>query len=127
MSVKNSNFKLINEGLISGKSCFFIFDNYYKFNKDEDGDENEFFEIYKYKPISKKLINFIKKEDIRGYESYIFFSINPIEWNEEDDINQYKKIHYIKFNTSSAVALSLCGIDWYDEDEDEDEENQHLI
>ena len=126
MSVKNSNFKLIDAGIISGQNAIFIFDNYYKFNKDEDGDENEFFEIYKYKPISKKLINFIKKEDIRGYESYLFFSIKPIEWNEDDDINQYKKIHYMKFNTSSAVALALCNISWNDEDDD-DEENQHLI
>ena len=125
MSVKNSNFKLIDAGIISGQNAFYMFDNYYKFNKDEDGDKDIFFEIYKYKPISKKLINFIKNEDIRGYESYLFFSIKPIEWNKEDDIKQFNKIHYIKFNTSSAVAFSLCDIDW--NDEENQNENHRLI
>jgi hypothetical protein len=114
MSIKNKKFSCLAVGTECGHNVRSLFDNFYKFDtKTKEEIEDEYYYIYQYTPITDKLKQFIENEDIKGYESCIFFSISS---DDVDQQEQFKKIHYQKYNTSSPFALMLCNIEWEDEE-----------
>jgi hypothetical protein len=109
--IEGNNLKKGVSCMVDGERFKYLFGDYYSKSFIKEIDDETFFTIrFWYEKDKKEEMSVVAD---------MYWNIEDADMsNQEKYSDEFEKIKYYSYNTSSGIAMTLCGIDFQEEEED---------